>query len=129
MSTSFRYRPTNSGFKTKTGLDVEYIRGLTDDEVIQLLNFLTQTTAGQKFALNASQKNKRLQVNNRRLGQEKQEVVDYADQTINIIKNESDQKLINIAEAVKALLNKPINRIKKQDIKDILTLIQQSLWS
>lgn len=141
MNTNTKSRPTNYKFKATTGLDIEYLKGLTNEEVIQLFDFLTQTSAGQKFAVNASKKNKRLQVSNRRLGQEKKEVIDYADKTINIIKNESDQKLINISEAVKALFglplfNKPLSKIEEQDIKqvftsiqDILTLIQHSLWS
>lgn len=128
MNANSKSRPTNSLFKIKTGLDIEYLNKLNDNEAIELYEFLTQSSAGRKFALNASKKDSRLQIGNRRLGQENKEVINYADKTIALIKNESDQKLINIANSIRNLLTKPITKIKRQDIQDILTLIKQSLW-
>jgi hypothetical protein len=122
-------RPSNSRFKSDTGLDVEYIKGLTPGEVIEVYVFFTQTEAGKKVAENAFKKNRRLQTSNRRLGSEKQEIINYADQQITIIKNESDKKLINIMKAIKVVVTKPVLQVKKQDLLDILELVKISLWS
>jgi len=122
-------RPSNSRFKSDTGLDIEYIKGLSREEVIEVYVFFTQTEAGRKVAENAFKKNKRLQTSNRRLGSEKQEIINYADQQITIIKNESDKKLINIMKVVKAVVTKPVLQIRKQDLLDVLELIKASLWS
>jgi hypothetical protein len=117
-------------FKQITGLDKEYLKGLTAEEIIQLYQFLTQTSAGQKFCQIALAKDKRLQNSNRRLGREKSQVVKYADEQIDLIKNESDAKLANIARAIRALLTKPISQIHiKQDLELIWDLIHKSLWS
>jgi Mn-dependent DtxR family transcriptional regulator len=122
-------RPSNSRFKSDTGLDVEYIKGLTPEEVIEVYMFFTQTEAGKKVAENAFKKNRRLQTSNRRLGSEKQEIINYADQQITIIKNESDKKLINIMKAIKVVVTKPVLKVRKQDLLDILELVKISLWS
>jgi hypothetical protein len=117
-------------FKQITGLDKEYLKGLTTEEIIQLYQFLTQTSAGQKFCQIALTKDKRLQNSNRRLGREKSQVVKYADEQIDLIKNESDAKLANIARAIRNLLNKPIGQIRfKKDLSEIWDLIHKSLWS
>ncbi len=129
MNTSTKARPTNSKFKNDTGLDIEYLKGLTNDEVVEIYEFFTQTEAGKKFAKNAVEKNRRLQNSNRRLGTEKQDVITYADQQITMIKNESDKKLANIITALNILLKKPITQIKIQDIQAILNLVKISLWS
>ena len=129
MNVGIKNRPTNFKFKNNTGLDIEYLNGLTDDEVITIYEFFTQTEAGKKFAKNAVEKNRRLQNSNRRLGTEKQDVINYADQQITLVKNESDKKLANIMIALNALLKKPITQIKIQDIRAVLKLVKMSLWS
>jgi hypothetical protein len=129
MNVNIKSRPTNSKFKNDTGLDIEYLTGLTNDEVVTIYEFFTQTEAGKKFAENAVEKNHRLQNSNRRLGKERQDKLNEADRQITLIKNESDKKLINIMKVVTILLNKPITQIRRQDIKDILDLIKISLWS
>ena len=129
MNVSIKNRPTNLKFKNNTGLDIEYLNGLTEEEVIAIYEFFTQTEAGKKFAKNAVDKNRRLQNSNRRLGTEKQDVINYADQQITLVKNESDKKLANIMIALNALLKKPITQIKIQDIQAVLKLVKISLWS
>jgi len=129
MNTNQNFGPSKQDFKKITSLDIEYLKGLTDEEVIELFDFLTQTSAGRKFAENASKKDKRLQQGNRRLGKEKADVVRYADRQITLVKNESDQKLIGISKSIQILLNKPITQIKLKDIQDILDLVKKSLWS
>ena len=129
MNANIKSRPTNFKFKNDTGLDIEYLNGLTNDEVVAIYDFFTQTEAGKKFAKNAVEKNRRLQNSNRRLGTERQDVINYADQQITLVKNESDKKLANIMIALNALLKKPITQIKMQDIQAILNLVKISLWS
>ena len=63
------------------------------------------------------------------MGTEKQDVINYADQQITLVKNESDKKLANIMIALNALLKKPITQIKIQDIQAVLKLVKISLWS
>ncbi len=132
-------------FRQITGLNKGYLKKLSDEEVAQIYEFFTQTSAGRKFAEAVNSNTEELRQSNRNLGiQRKSEVnkeikkreleieqtITYAEQQINLIKNESDAKLANIARAVRGLLNKPIGQIRfKKDLGDIWELIHQSLWS
>jgi len=132
-------------FKQITGLNKGYLKKLSDEEVAQIYEFFTQTSAGRKFAEAVDSNTTQLRYQNQNLGRRRESEVNneikkreieleqtmtYAQQQIDIIKNESDAKLANIARAVRGLLNKPIGQIRfKKDLGEIWELIHQSLWS
>jgi|GEM_PF-1850838 hypothetical protein len=132
-------------FREITGLNKSYLKKLSDEEVAQIYEFFTQTSAGRKFAEAVALNTKQLRQSNQSLGREREEklkierkkreeeveqTISYAQQQIDLVKNESDAKLINIAKAVRNLLNKPIGQIRfKKDLSEIWDLIHKSLWS
>jgi len=132
-------------FREITGLNKSYLKKLSDEEVAQIYEFFTQTSAGRKFAEAVALNTKQLRQSNQSLGlkrknevdreikkreEEVEQTISYAQQQIDLVKNESDAKLINIAKAVRNLLNKPIGQIRfKKDLSEIWDLIHKSLWS
>ena len=132
-------------FREITGLNKSYLKKLSDEEVAQIYEFFTQTSAGRKFSEAVALNTKQLRQSNQSLGlkrknevdreikkreEEVEQTISYAQQQIDLVKNESDAKLINIAKAVRNLLNKPIGQIRfKKDLSEIWDLIHKSLWS